>query len=555
MQCRVLGIVEDPVLELRRRDIGRGHGGSRGCRFLRRLFRQLDRGAARVDEVEVAAELRLELDRRADVEIVDVSNALELLLQQRRLDGSARQEIEVPGDVLIECGRALLEGWVEVDRCRGRGIENELVLTGALEIDEPTGRRIGERLGRLSHPLRSLDEQPLEPAASCVQVLRTLEAAGLEIRKRRRGVRNRVERDRLETVEAFELRRGLGLGGGWHRRGLESGQRLRRGRRRWRCRPGRAARHLDAGLDEDQVIATGRRPARRLRRAGLDFLDGVHPLPRAARAVAVSAGLEIRRHPLQLLARIVRAGGGAQQLHEHEAEVLVGAVLVGKGLHLPEGFIELPERIHALEILDEVPLRLGDDVFPGVEVRQAEVGLDPARVHPEDLAAERDRVVEKSLFAVQLGGALVGLNRGAGVVQLEVEVADAVVQRKIELGLAAGFEVMDGFLVDIDRLPPVLFLFVLPCRVLELFQIHSARRKSGGKRRCDMGLGKDREPGRGEQGEPVRPPFSRDRDPRSRSPAQGARDPARAGDRPRAGLRAARGSGSADATRRPRGPA
>ena len=48
-----------------------------------------------------------------------------------------------------------------------------------------------------------------------------------------------------------------------------------------------------------------------------------------------------------------------------------------------------------------------------MQVGELEVGLDPAGIDPEDLAAERDGVVVEALLTVQVGGPLVGLDGGA----------------------------------------------------------------------------------------------------------------------------------------------
>src|SRR5687767_15553802 len=39
-------------------------------------------------------------------------------------------------------------------------------------------------------------------------------------------------------------------------------------------------------------------------------------------------------------------------------------------------------------------------------------------------------------------------------VQFEIEIADPIVQREIQLRLLAGLELLDGLLVDVYRLPP-----------------------------------------------------------------------------------------------------
>jgi hypothetical protein len=83
--------------------------------------------------------------------------------------------------------------------------------------------------------------------------------------------------------------------------------------------------------------------------------------------------------------------------------LLVRREMIGEHLHRLERGIELAGVIHPLEVFDEVPLRLEQHVLPGVDLCELVVRLDAPRVDPEDLAAERDRVVEETLLGVQVG--------------------------------------------------------------------------------------------------------------------------------------------------------
>ncbi len=100
-------------------------------------------------------------------------------------------------------------------------------------------------------------------------------------------------------------------------------------------------------------------------------------------------------------------------------------------------------------------------------------------IDPQDLAAERDGVVEEALVGVQIHRPLVGADCLGGVVDLEVEVADPVVERQVRGGFRARLGLLDGFEVDFDGFSPVLLLLELPRRVFQLFQIHAARAEKG----------------------------------------------------------------------------
>jgi hypothetical protein len=63
-----------------------------------------------------------------------------------------------------------------------------------------------------------------------------------------------------------------------------------------------------------------------------------------------------------------------------------------------------------------------------VELGKLQVCLGPARIHPENLTAKRDGVVEEPLVGIEIDGPLIGAHRLGGVVDLEVEVANPVVQ-------------------------------------------------------------------------------------------------------------------------------
>ena len=68
--------------------------------------------------------------------------------------------------------------------------------------------------------------------------------------------------------------------------------------------------------------------------------------------------------------------------------------------------------------------------------------------------------------------------KGGGIVGLEVEVANTIVERQVRCVLRTGLDLLDGLEVDLDGFPPILLLLELPRAVFELFQTHAA---SGGK--------------------------------------------------------------------------
>ncbi len=105
-----------------------------------------------------------------------------------------------------------------------------------------------------------------------------------------------------------------------------------------------------------------------------------------------------------------------------------------------------------------------------------------ARIHPQDLAAKRDGVVEEALIGVQLDGPLIVAHRRRRVTDLEVEVADPVIQREVGGRVLPGLDLLDGLEVDLDGLPPILLLLELPRGVLKLLEAHAVRAERGNRR-------------------------------------------------------------------------
>ena len=114
-----------------------------------------------------------------------------------------------------------------------------------------------------------------------------------------------------------------------------------------------------------------------------------------------------------------------------------------------------------------------------MELGQLEVGLGATRIDPKDLAAEGDGVVEKALIGVEVYCPFVGTDRLGGVVDLEVEVSDPIVQGQIGAGLGPRLGLLNGFQIYVDGFPPILLLLKLARRILQLFQIHAARAEKG----------------------------------------------------------------------------
>ncbi len=246
-------------------------------------------------------------------------------------------------------------------------------------------------------------------------------------------------------------------------------ERRHRGRRVRRVR----GWYTEAGVEKHQVAAATAKSWRL--RLGSDRLAWLAGLPGSA---AIAAAFQLRAQLVELLARLVAPGRGPQQLHQHRANVLAARELIRERFDRAERLLELALRVHALEIFEQISLGFDDDVLSGVKPRQMEVRRGAARIDPQDLAAESDRVVEEALIGIEVDRALIVAHCRSGVAHLEVQVSDAVVEGQVRRGVLAGLDLLDGLEIDLDGFAPILLLLELPRAVFELFQTHAA---SGGK--------------------------------------------------------------------------
>src|SRR5215218_3398805 len=167
------------------------------------------------------------------------------------------------------------------------------------------------------------------------------------------------------------------------------------------------------------------------------LVQTVEPLAGFSGSGLVARGLEVLSHLLQLFPGFIPPGRGPKQVNQHAPNLLASGELVRKQLHRLKRLIELTQRVHALQELDQIPFGLADYVFAGMKLTQLEVGLGAPGVYPEDLAAQRYGVVEEALVSVEIHRPFVGADGFGGVVDFEVEIAYPIVQREIGAGFSA----------------------------------------------------------------------------------------------------------------------
>ena len=136
-----------------------------------------------------------------------------------------------------------------------------------------------------------------------------------------------------------------------------------------------------------------------------------------------------------------------------------------------EGLIEIARLLHALGIREEVRACIRQEALLGPDLTDLEVRLVTLRNIPNDLLADRDRVVGKVGLTVEVYGLLVVLDRLIQLTDPHIEIPNAVIQADVDLLLARQFR--KRLVVLLEGLLPVLFLLVLARLSLERFDAHS----------------------------------------------------------------------------------
>ena len=136
---------------------------------------------------------------------------------------------------------------------------------------------------------------------------------------------------------------------------------------------------------------------------------------------------------LQLLDRLGLAIRLRELVGEHEPDVVLVGTEVGEFLQRAERLVDLAGLLHPVGVLEEVELRVVLEALLRADL--AELVVDrraPGRV-AQDLVAERDGVVEEPAVRVEVDRLLVVVDGVGDVALPEQQVADAVVQRDVEL--------------------------------------------------------------------------------------------------------------------------
>jgi len=95
--------------------------------------------------------------------------------------------------------------------------------------------------------------------------------------------------------------------------------------------------------------------------------------------------------------------------------------------------LDLPDLLHPFSVFDEVLFRLRHEPLGAVQLRQFQIRRLPCRSVAQHLVAHRDGVVVKAELGVFVHRLVVVIRRQTGVLQLDVEIADTVVDGEIRI--------------------------------------------------------------------------------------------------------------------------
>jgi hypothetical protein len=146
--------------------------------------------------------------------------------------------------------------------------------------------------------------------------------------------------------------------------------------------------------------------------------------------------------------------------------------------------IDFPCLLHPLGVFDKVLLGFRNEPFGSIELGELQVGCLPGGRVAQHLVAHRDRVVVEPQLGVLVHRSVVIIRGLRRVLQLDVEIPDAVVYRQVGAGIALGFLRLQRFDPDLDGLLGVL-RFEAFRLVDELFELGHGGTKIPGATRPD----------------------------------------------------------------------
>src|SRR5262245_60458296 len=151
-------------------------------------------------------------------------------------------------------------------------------------------------------------------------------------------------------------------------------------------------------------------------------------------------------------------------LRQHLAQIGALRRDVSEFLQRRERVVDLTGLLHPLGVLDEVVLRLGNEALGRVEFCQLQIRRLPRRGVAQHLVAHSDSVVVEPQLGVLIHGLVVIVGRATRILQLDAEIADAVIDGEVGIRLVLIIENVEPDLYGLSRifgLETLRFLFEL----------------------------------------------------------------------------------------------
>src|SRR5438094_2679020 len=131
---------------------------------------------------------------------------------------------------------------------------------------------------------------------------------------------------------------------------------------------------------------------------------------------------------------------------------------VGELLQRREGLLDLSRLLHPLGVLEEVLFGLGHEPLGRIQLGELEIGRLPCGRVAQHLVAHRDGVVVEAELGVLVHRPVVVIGRLGGVLDLEIQVADAIKDGEVRVRLPICLLCFQRFQPRLDGPPGVLGL-------------------------------------------------------------------------------------------------
>src|SRR5947207_4511217 len=209
---------------------------------------------------------------------------------------------------------------------------------------------------------------------------------------------------------------------------------------------------------------------RSLRAAGLDVrIEAADSLNRGFGLGGATFRVQRFVEDLQLLDRLGGLPRFGELVGEHQPNVVLPGAQIGEFLERLERVSVLASAVHPVGVLQEVLFGVAVEAFLGGDLTKFVIDLVARRRVAEDLVAEGDGVVEIAAVGVEIDRLLVIVDCLVGLVQPQVKVANAVVDRDVTVLLT--LRVSDDLKVDLERLVELLLLLEFGSLFFQLLDV------------------------------------------------------------------------------------